>query len=88
MGFTAAMLEQIEAQRAHFASDEHIRERAAVWRDVSPEECLVAVIDQCREAEYFLSLKTPEELERVLASPPIPPDTLEILARLQHAARR
>ena len=82
------MLEQIEAQRAHFASDDHIRERAATWRDATPEECLVAVIDQCREAEYFLSLKTSEELERVLASPPIPPDTLAILARLQHTARR
>ena len=83
MAFTAEMLAQIEAQRAHFASDDHVRERAAVWRDATPEQRLAAVIDQCREAEYFLALKTPEALERVLAPTPIPDDTIAILERLQ-----
>ena len=55
MGFTPEMLAQIEAQRAYFASDEHIKERAAIWRGVSPEECLAAVIDSCREAETLLA---------------------------------
>ena len=77
------MLAQIEAQRAYFASDEHIRERAAVWRDATPAERLAAVADQCREAEYFLDLKTPEERERALAPAPIPADTLAILEALQ-----
>lgn len=81
------MLAQIEAQRAYFASDEHLRERAAVWRDATPEQCLVAVIEQCREAEYFLSLKSADELERVLAPEPIPDDTLAILEHLQRAPR-
>lgn len=83
MPFTSQMLAQIAAQRAHFASDEHIKERAAIWRAATPEQCLAAVIEQCREAEYFLSMKSPEELERVLAPEPIPPDTLAILERLQ-----
>jgi hypothetical protein len=83
VAFTPDMLAQIEAQRALFASDDHIRERASVWRDASPEECFAAVIDQCREAEYFLSLKSPGELERVLAPIELPEDTLAILAALQ-----
>lgn len=77
------MLAQLEAQRAYFASDDRIRERAAVWRDATPEQCLVAVIEQCREAEYFLSLKAPDELARVLAPEPLPADTIAILESLQ-----
>jgi hypothetical protein len=83
VAFTPEQLAQIEAQRAYFASDEHIKERAAMWRDATPEECLQAVIDCCREADWFLSLKTPEELQRVLEPEPIPPDTLAILENLQ-----
>ncbi len=83
MTVTPEMLAELEARRAWFASDEHIRERAARWRGCSPEECLVAVIEQCREAEYFLALKSPDERERVLAPEPIPPDTLAILEQLQ-----
>lgn len=81
------MLARLEAQRAYFASDEHLRERAAVWRDATPEECLVAVIEQCQEAAYFLSLKSADELERVLAADPIPSDTLGILERMQQSSR-
>lgn len=74
---------QLEAQRAYFASDEHIKERAAIWRDATREECVAAMIDKCREADYFLSLKSPDEIERVLEPEPIPPDTLAILEALQ-----
>jgi hypothetical protein len=87
VAFTPDMLARIEAQRAYFASDDHLRERAAIWRDATPEQCLVAVIEQCREAEYVLSLKSPDELERVLAPEPIPEDTLAILENLQQQAR-
>lgn len=83
VAFTPDMLAKIEAQRAYFASDDHLRERAAVFRDATPEQCLIAVIEQCREAEYFLSLKSAAELERVLAPEPIPDDTLAILEDLQ-----
>ncbi|MBL0216128.1 MAG: hypothetical protein IPQ07_19875 [Myxococcales bacterium] len=83
MAFTADQLAKLEAQRAYFASDELIKDRAAIWRDTSPEECLVAVIDSCNEAAHFLSLKSAEELERVLAPEPLPPDTIAILEALQ-----
>jgi hypothetical protein len=87
VAFSPAQLARLEAQRAYFASDDRLRERAALWRDKSPEECLAAVIEQCREAEYFLSLKSPEELERVLAPEPLPPDTIAILESLQRSKR-
>jgi hypothetical protein len=84
---TPEMLAVIEAQRAYFASDEHLKERGARFRDLTPEQCLDLVFDACREAEYFLSLKSPEELERLLAPEPIPADTLMILERLQRSSR-
>ena len=80
---TPEMLAQLEAQRAYFASDEHIKERAAIWREATLEEHLAAAVDQCREAAYFLSLKSADELERVLEPAPIPADTLAILEALQ-----
>ena len=81
------MLATIEAQRAYFASDEHLLERAAIWRDATPAECLEAVIELCSEAEHFLSLKDPETLQRVLAPPPLPADTVAILEALQRLPR-
>jgi hypothetical protein len=83
VAFTPQMLAQIEAQRAYFASDELIKERAALWRDATPEECLAATIAKCQEAAYFLDMKSPEELDRILEPEPIPADTLAILERLQ-----
>lgn len=83
MTFTPEALAQLEAQRAYFASDDHIRARAALWRDATPEQCLAAVAEQCREAEYFLSLKSEDELERLLATPTIPAETLALLEALQ-----
>lgn len=77
------MLAQIEAQRAYFASDEHIKDRAAIWRDCSPEECLAATIEQCRMAEMFLAMQPPEVLERVIIDTPLPPDAIAILEALQ-----
>ena len=77
--------QQLAAQHAYFASDEYLKERAAIWADATPEECLVAAIEQCEEAEMFLSMKSPEELERVLARPPLPEDTIAILEALQQS---
>jgi hypothetical protein len=74
----------LEAQRAYFASDEHIIERAARYREMSPEECLAEVIGLCRDADYYLAMKSEQQRERALAPQPIPDDTLAILERLQH----
>jgi hypothetical protein len=81
--FTPQMLAELEAQRAYFASDEHIRERSAVWRDASIAECLAATADACREAESLMALKTPAEIERLLEPEPLPEDTIAILEALQ-----
>ena len=86
MGFTPDMLAMIEAQRSHFASDEHLKERAAIWANASPEQCLAAVAEQCREAEYFFSIKSDAERERAMASEPLPADTIAILEALQRTA--
>ena len=71
---------QLEAQRAYFASDAHLVERAAIWRDASPEECLAATFALCEDADALLAMKSPDEIERALARDPLPADTLEILA--------
>jgi hypothetical protein len=73
--FTPEMLAKLEAQRAYFASDDRIRDRAALWIDATPEECLAAVYESCEEAAFFLSRMDEATLERALApsrSPPKP----------------
>lgn len=81
-------LERLEAQRAAFASDAHLRARAAMWRDASPEERLRAAAEACDAAEELLALKSEAELARVLEPAALPPDTVAILEALQRAARR
>jgi hypothetical protein len=79
MASEAEMLAVLEAQRAWFSSDEHIKERARLWRDATPEECFEATAELCIEAAFFLSRLSEEELQRALAPEPIPPDTLQLL---------
>ena len=70
----------LEAQRAELSSDRELLREAAMWRDASPEECFATVIELCREADHYLSLLSPEELERALEPDPLPPSTLALLA--------
>jgi hypothetical protein len=72
----------LEAQRAYFGSDEHILDRAARYRGMSPEQCLVEVIDCARAGAQFLAMKSPAELAVVLEPEPLPADTLAILEQL------
>ncbi|HEY4182392.1 MAG TPA: hypothetical protein VGM90_36415 [Kofleriaceae bacterium] len=76
-------LEILERQRAYFASDEHLRDRGAVWRDATPEECLVAVDELCRDAEEMYAIKTADERAALLRPVPLPADTLALLEALQ-----
>src|SRR5688572_22327206 len=78
----------LERQRAYFASDERLRERAALWRDASRDECLIAVEESCREAAEFLARLDPVMLERALEPPPIPDDTRRLLEHLWQTRRR
>jgi hypothetical protein len=82
MASEGQMLAVLEAQRAWFGSDEHIKERAKLWRDATPEECFEATAELCAEAALFLSRLSDVELERALAPDPIPPDTLQLLEAL------
>ena len=79
---TPEMLAVLEAQRAYFASDDRIRDRAALWTDATPQECLAAVYESCEEAAFFLSRLDPESLTQALAPQPLPADTEAILTKL------
>ena len=85
MEYTPEMLALLEAQRAYFASDDHIRREAEAWRDASPEERLAAVAEMCAAGDYFLSQLDPDTLERVLRPVPLPDDTIEILMALRQS---
>ncbi len=84
---TPEMNATLERQRAYFASDDHIRDRAAVWRDASPEECLEATREECESVLQLLAMKSPAEQQLALASEPIPADTLAILEQLQRVGQ-
>ncbi|MEO8549875.1 MAG: hypothetical protein ABI678_07870 [Kofleriaceae bacterium] len=77
----------LEAQRAYFASDEHILDRATDYRDMTPEECLVEVAELCESAMFFLNMKSDEELERIFDDSPLPADTVAFLEKLQREIR-
>jgi hypothetical protein len=62
----------LEAQRAYFDERAEIEREAAIWRDASPEECFAAMFALCAEADYFLSLLGPDELERAIQPDPLP----------------
>jgi hypothetical protein len=86
--YTPEMLAMLERQREHFSSDELIKERAAVWRDATPQECLAAVAESCEETAFFLSQYSPDLLEEALEPEPLPSDTLELLERLWQSRSR
>jgi len=83
MEYTPEMLALLEAQREHFASDDHIRREVEPWRDASPEERLAAVAEMCAAGDHFLSQLHPDTLERVLRPVPLPEDTIQILMALR-----
>lgn len=86
--FTPEMLAMLERQREHFASDARIKERAAVWRTATPQECLAALSESCAEAEHFLALYSAETLEKALEPEPLPRDTVYLLERLWQSRAR
>lgn len=71
----------LEAQRAELSNDSELVREADMWRDATPQECFAAVIALCRDTDYYLSMLDPEALERALEPDPLPPSTLELLAR-------
>jgi hypothetical protein len=86
--YTPEMLAMLERQREYFASDDLIKERAAVWMDATPQECLAALAESCADAAYFLSQYSPHVLEKALEPDPLPRDTVELLERLWQSRAR
>ena len=77
----------LEAQRAELSSDDEVRREADLWRTATPAECFAAVIELCRDTDYYLGRLSADELERALAPDPLPDDTLELL-RARRAGER
>jgi hypothetical protein len=81
--YTPEMLAMLERQIAYFSSDELLLERAAPWRDASPEECLLATKESCEEVEWCFERMEPEVRERARQPEPIPDEILRILEAMQ-----
>jgi hypothetical protein len=73
----------LERQVAYFSSDQLLIDRAEPWRGVSPEECLVATMESCREVECMFAMMAPEVRERAMQPEPIPEDILLILQAIR-----
>jgi hypothetical protein len=82
----AEALAVLQAQWAYFASDDHIRERAGVWRDVPPEVCLAETHSACAEVDAMLSRLDPDARKRLDDVDAPPSDALALLAILARAA--
>lgn len=81
--YTPEMLAMLERQVAYFSSDELLLERAALWRDATPEECLIATRESCEEVEWMFGLMEPEVRERALQPEPVPDEIIAILEAMQ-----
>jgi hypothetical protein len=75
--------EVLRRQVEYFSSDQHLRDRAEPWRGLSPEECLVATEESCKEVEVLFAMMEPEVRERAMRPEPIPPEILAILEAMQ-----
>lgn len=81
--YTPEQLAMLEAQVAHFASDDHIRAEVEVWRDATPTERLAELERMCAIADHFMSQLPPEQLERMMTREPLPEESISILAALR-----
>lgn len=82
MTYTPEMLAKLEAQRAHFASDDHIRREVAVWADATPAERLAALAEMCAAGAFFLEGERAVE-ESTAIEDRYPADTLALMAALR-----
>ena len=73
----------LEAQVAHFTSDDHVRAEVAVWSDSTPSERLAELQRMGEAADFYLARLSPEELERVLRPDPLPAESIALLAALR-----
>jgi hypothetical protein len=77
----------LEAQRAHFASDDHIRREVAVWADATPQERLAELAAMSTASEFYLQRLDDAVLGRMRALRDLPPDTVAILEGIRRASQ-
>ena len=93
LGYTGgvATLEEQNAilarQVAYFASDDHIRDEVAPWRDASPEERLAMAAQMSEENRAMLDRLPMETVERLWKLRELPADTVAILEKLRKSTR-
>lgn len=85
MTYSPEMLAMLEAQRAYFSSDDHIRREVEVWRDASPTERLAELAGMCVAGEYFMSQLGADAQEQLARPVALPDDTIAILAALRRS---
>jgi hypothetical protein len=73
----------LAAQRAALSGDDHVRREVAPWKDATPAERLAALAALCRDSVAWLSQLDPEQLDRALASDPLPDDAIAILRAMR-----
>ncbi len=81
--YTPEQLAMLEAQVAHFASDDHLRLEGEILRDLSPEQRLAELAEMCAVTEQFLSQLPPDVLERAATREPLPADSVAVLTALR-----
>jgi hypothetical protein len=77
------MIEQLKRQIEYFSSDQLLIERAAPFRDLTPEECWAETIASCKEVDWLFSLMEPDVRERAMQPEPIPDHVLRTLEAMQ-----
>ena len=80
-------LAQLEAQREHFASDEHVREEVRIWADTSPDERLRELAAISASNDTMLARLDDARLERMRRLRAVTPEVEAILARIRRASR-
>jgi hypothetical protein len=80
-------LARLEAQRAHFASDDHVREEVRIWAGTSPEERLRELDAMSAENELMLGRIDEAMLARIRELRGPSPDAEAILAGMRKASR-
>lgn len=73
----------LRRQVEYFSSDEVLRDRAVLYRNASPEECLVATAECCAMAEAMFAMMEPDVRERARVPQPVPEHILAILQAMQ-----
>lgn len=77
----------LEAQRALFSGDDHVRREVEPWLRATPVERLRAFALMSGDTLRWLARLTPEQLARATAADPLPEDAGPVMRTLRAGAR-